>query len=123
MFSPLLKARSLVAAGRLLLASTPIGMEKGGLAAAWNNALLPKNVESKVQKTLSYAPRDLRCTWKDCSFVDDPFDSLQALIQVTYLLDTLGLYLSTCSARFINLKHTKKKHASLSAASLVQLPS
>jgi hypothetical protein len=76
--------------GRLLLASTPLGMEQGSLAAAWNNALLPKNSESNVHKTLSYAPRGLRCTWRDCPYLDDPFDSLQALIQVADLFYFFG---------------------------------
>jgi hypothetical protein len=78
-------------------------MEQGSLAAAWNNALLPKNAESNVHKTLSYAPRGLRCTWRDCPYLDDPFDSLQALIQVADLFYCFGdllinLVLPTCIA-------------------------
>lgn len=64
------------------LAPRRLRME-ASLVAALSRAQQPLKSERNIKKTMSHAPRDLRCSWPDCSYVEDPFDSLEALIKVT----------------------------------------
>jgi hypothetical protein len=50
-----------------------------------NIGLNMKDIEAKLQKTLLWAPRLVKCAWQSCKYADDCFGSLNALLRVNLI--------------------------------------
>ncbi|KAG8800302.1 hypothetical protein FRC17_006904 [Serendipita sp. 399] len=58
---------------------------------AWNNltsSKKPLTIEQKVNQTLLWAPRDLRCPWDGCPHAQEPLVNIKALTQVSITFNT-----------------------------------
>jgi hypothetical protein len=59
-----------------------------------NPNIVAHTLEKRVWRTLRYAPRNLRCSWLDCPFAEEPLASIQALLQV----GLTALYKAICAS-------------------------